>query len=77
MFIETCSNSSYLIVAVYSVVSDSLTTWFTRELATVFREDPILFCHDSSMGLYTYMKIFNWFGISVSNSPTIHTQLSQ
>ena len=57
MFIETCSNSSYLIVAVYSVVSDSLTTWFTRELAMVFREDLILLCHGSS-------KISaNWLGI--------------
>ena len=48
----------------YSVVSDSLTTWFTRELAMVFREDLILFCHDSSMGPYTCTKIFaNWLGI--------------
>ena len=64
MFIETCSNSIYLIIAVYSVVSDSLTTWFTRELAMVFREDLILLCHDSSMRPYTYKKIFaNWLGI--------------
>ena len=66
----------------YSVVSDSLTTWFTREPAMVFREDLILVCHDSSMGLYTHthiheISINNCLGISVSNSPTIHTQLSQ
>ena len=78
MFIETCSNRSYLIVAVYSVVSDSLTSWFTREVAMVFREELILLCHDSSMGPYAYTKIYLLIGLEFGfQSPNnTHTTLT-
>ena len=48
---------------IFRVVSDSLTTWFTTELAMVFRENLILLRHDTSMGSYTYMKIYLLIGL--------------